>query len=72
VAATEAPEVERVKEVLHPFLHSPTSARSSNRDTVLLPAIPEAADCPLIAAVEAAEKIENSILDGGHHIIVAQ
>jgi len=64
--------MERVKEVLHPSLHFLESARASNGVIALLPAGPEAANCPLIAAVEAAEKIELSILDGGHHIIVSQ
>jgi len=64
--------MERVKEVLHLSLHFLELARSSNGDIVLLPAGPEAANCPLIAAVEAAEKIEVSIFDGGHHVISSQ
>lgn len=72
MAATEAPEVERVKEVLEPSLHVLESIRSSIGDTALLPAVPEPTDCPLIAAVEAAEEIEKSIFDGGYHIILPQ
>ena len=64
--------MERVKEVLQLSFHILKLARPSNGDIAPLPAVPEAANRPLIAAVEAAEKIENSILDGGHHIIVAQ
>lgn len=71
MAATEAPEVERVKEVLQPSLHVLELARSSNGDIPLLPAVPEAANCPLIAAVEAAEKIEMPIFDGGYRVIVS-
>jgi hypothetical protein len=70
VAATEAPEVERVKEVLQPSLHVLELARSSNGDIALLPAAPEAANRPLIPAVDAAEKIEMPIFDGGYRIIV--
>ena len=72
MAATEAPEVERVKKVLEPSLHVRESARSSNGAIALLPAVPETADCPMIAAVEAAEKIEKTIFDWGYHIIVRQ
>ena len=72
MAATEAPEVERVKEVLQPSLHVLESARSSNGDIALLPAVPEAANCPLIAAVEAAEEIQMPIFDGGYHIVVGE
>jgi hypothetical protein len=72
MAATEAPEVERVKEVLQPSLHVLESARSSNGDITLLPAEPEAANCPLIAAVQAAEEIKMPIFDGGHRIILSQ
>ena len=72
MAATEAPEVERVKEVLQPSLHVLELARSSNGDIALLPAVPEAANCPLVAAVEAAEEIELPIFDGRYHIVVGQ
>jgi hypothetical protein len=72
VAATEAPEVERVKEVLQLSFHILKLARPSNGDIAPLPAVPEAANRPLIAAVEAAEKIEKSIFDGRYHIIVSQ
>jgi len=72
VAATEAPEVERVKEVLQPSLHVLELARSSNGDIALLPRVPETANCPLIAAVEAAEEIEMFIFDGGYHIILRE
>lgn len=71
MAATEAPEVERVKEVLQLSLHVLELARSSNGDIALLPAVPEAANRPLIAAADAAEKIEMPIFDGGYRIIVS-
>jgi hypothetical protein len=72
VAATETPEVERVKEVLQPSLHGLELARSSNGDRTLLPTVPETANRPLIAAVEAAKEVEKSIFDRRYHIIFRQ
>jgi hypothetical protein len=71
VAATEAPEVERVKEVLQLSFHVLELARSRDGDIAVLPAIPEAANRPLIAAVEAAKKIDKPIFDGRYHIILS-
>jgi hypothetical protein len=72
VPAKEAPEMERVKEVLHLSLHFLESARSSTRDITLFPAVPKVSNCPLITAVKAAEEVKVSIFDRGYHIIVGQ
>ena len=64
--------MERVKEVLQLSFHLLESARSSNGGIAPLSAIPESADRPLIAAVEAAKEIEKAIFDGRDHVIVIQ
>jgi len=65
-------EIEGVEEMLHWSLYLFNSARSSARKIALLPVAPEVADCPLIAAVKAAEKIKRFIPDGWYNIIVSQ
>jgi hypothetical protein len=53
-------------------LYSFNSARSTARKIALFPVAPEVADCPLIAAVKAAEKIKRFIPDRRYNIIVSQ
>jgi hypothetical protein len=61
-----------MEETLHLSLYFFDSARSSARNIALFPVAPEVADCPLISAVKAAEKIKSFIPDGRYNIIVSQ
>jgi hypothetical protein len=73
LAAAQAPEMEWVKEMLHSSLHFFfKSARSSARNIALVPVAPEAANRPLIPAVEAAERIKRFIPYRRYNIIVRQ
>jgi hypothetical protein len=58
--------------MLHSSLHVFTSASSSASDIMLLPMAPEAANCPLVSAVEAAKEIERFIPDRRYNIVVRE
>jgi len=64
--------MEGVEETLLLALHLFNSARSRAGNIALFPVTPEVADCPLISAVKAAEKIKGFVPDRRHKIIVRQ
>jgi hypothetical protein len=72
VSAKEAPQMERVKEVLHQSLHFLESPRSSNGGNTVFVAVPKVSNRPLITAIRAAREVKITILDGRYDVIVNQ